>query len=270
LLERAFEQITDIRIVKKHTIENFFLDRERDARILSSTLEMMLGNDKTIASFESESGRLQENQQNNLRDIFSSGYYSGFSITLHDQTYRYQLGDTSLSMLNVSENTDDSIETEINIHTIEMSQTTFFQDYTKNTVTDEYELRLISPFKISSDLVGYLTLNIPLSMIHSVVSEASVKGGFGESGETYLVGSDYRMRSNSRFQKNSVMNIIVHTTGVEKALAGSEGSEILFDYRNIKVLSSFCPLNIHGLQWVLLSEIDFSEVLLPVKKALNL
>jgi anti-anti-sigma regulatory factor/HAMP domain-containing protein len=51
---------------------------------------------------------------------------------------------------------------------------------------------------------------------------------------------------------------------VERALAGEAGTDRFADYRDVEVFSSFRPLVIEDLEWVLMSEIDASEALAPL------
>jgi hypothetical protein len=51
----------------------------------------------------------------------------------------------------------------------------------------------------------------------------------------------------------------VNTEGVRSALDGQEGTRIIADYRGIPVLSSYAPLRIEGLDWIILSEMDLSR-----------
>jgi signal transduction histidine kinase len=89
--------------------------------------------------------------------------------------------------------------------------------------------------------------------------EQNPNDGLGVSGESYLVGSDKLMRSISRFQQNSIMKTRVSTQGVEKAFGDTTGTSVKNDYRGVKVLSSFSKLNVPGLDWVILAEIDYAE-----------
>jgi signal transduction histidine kinase len=95
--------------------------------------------------------------------------------------------------------------------------------------------------------------------------ESSESDGFEKSAESYLVGQDYLMRSESKFWKNSVLNQEVKTIGVENGLHNQTGQEIFEDYRGIEVLSSYQRIDILGLKWVLLSEIDYREVIQPIR-----
>lgn len=117
------------------------------------------------------------------------------------------------------------------------------------------------------------------------------KDGLGLSGETYLVGADHAMRSVSRFLEEDpqsylaaleAMNVSseaiddirrygtsilaqkLYTEATRNALERREGTMIVDDYRGIKVLSSFAPLNVKGLDWAVLSEVDLDEAFAPV------
>lgn len=91
--------------------------------------------------------------------------------------------------------------------------------------------------------------------------------GMGLSGESYLVGSDKRLRSQSRFFPNKIPNSIVcNTEGVLNGLVGKKNIGIFPDYRGVKVYSAYQPIEIYNLNWVILSEIDFEEVTTPLKK----
>ncbi|WP_207534689.1 sensor histidine kinase [Desertivirga arenae] len=91
--------------------------------------------------------------------------------------------------------------------------------------------------------------------------------GMGESGETYLVGKDLRMRSESRFfPDKKPYDIFVKTEGVISALKGVNGRGIFEDYRGIPVYSVYSLIKISNLNLVILSEIDVREVTKPLEK----
>ncbi|MCU4162965.1 sensor histidine kinase [Carboxylicivirga caseinilyticus] len=90
--------------------------------------------------------------------------------------------------------------------------------------------------------------------------------GMGESGETYIVGSDGYLRSQSRFWIDTLpTQIYSKTQAFNLSLKVREGTTRHTDYRNIEVFSSFSSFSYHGLHWVILSEIDVKEALLPLK-----
>ena len=86
----------------------------------------------------------------------------------------------------------------------------------------------------------------------------------GTTGESYIVGPGYTMRSASRFLTRPPGEITVRTEAVEKSFAGSSGSGIIKDYRGKKVLSVYRPIGDFDLNWVIISEIDWSEAMQPV------
>jgi len=144
-----------------------------------------------------------------------------------------------------------------------------------------------------SKFVGVLAIQVPADEINNVMTgNRKWEGdGLGKSGETYLVGQDFLMRSVSRFlvetpdeylqtltalgvnketiarirqYKTSILEQKVRTKAAEEAIKGQQGIEIIRDYRDIPVLSSYAPLKIEGLNWAILSEIDLAEAYAPV------
>jgi len=114
-----------------------------------------------------------------------------------------------------------------------------------------------SPIFKGDEMQGVLVFQLPVAEINSrtVVSE-----GLGETGEIYLVGSDNLMRTQSRFTKeNTILAQRIESNTVNMAIAGKSGVEITPDYRGINVLSAYAPLDIKGLNWVIIAEIDEEE-----------
>jgi len=111
---------------------------------------------------------------------------------------------------------------------------------------------------------GMVVLTLPLDMFSRIMFEDNPMNGLGKTGESYLVGPDFLMRSTSRFTENAVMQIPAHTKGVEWALADSSGTGIFKDYRGVKVLSSFGRVGIPQLNWIILAEIDAHEAMVPI------
>lgn len=145
-----------------------------------------------------------------------------------------------------------------------------------------------SPVYDADRIVAVLIFQISIDDINDVMTENSnwLREGLGESGETYIVGTDYRMRNDSRFfieqpteyfrtlskvgtdtliinsireHQTSVLLQEVRTAATESALKGRTDTRNVLDYRGERVLSSFAPLNIPDLHWVMLSEIDEIE-----------
>lgn len=101
----------------------------------------------------------------------------------------------------------------------------------------------------------------------------SIRSGLGKTGETYLVGPDKLMRSNSFGdpQYHTVQASFanpekgkVDTESVRWALAGEDRSDVILDNNNNPVLSVAAPFKILDLTWAIVAEIDVSEAFSPV------
>lgn len=148
---------------------------------------------------------------------------------------------------------------------------------------------IAAPIYQSGEKIGALIFQMPIDSINNVLTYSRdwVGTGLGLSGESYIVGKDRKSRTLSRFlieDKESYLNAIretgldadiintikakntniglqvVNTEGVDLGLSGEKGVTVFPDYRNVKVLSAYAPVNVLGLNWVILTEIDELEV----------
>ena len=149
---------------------------------------------------------------------------------------------------------------------------------------------IASPIFDDQRKVGVLIFQMPIDRINMVMTSNHKwkTSGLGESGETYIIGSDYTMRSQSRFLiedkegyyaqmkelgvDTGLLNIIhakdstillqkIETKGTFAAISGEANIEIFQDYRHVPVLSAYSPLDIEGVDWAIMAEIDKEEAL---------
>ncbi len=120
-----------------------------------------------------------------------------------------------------------------------------------------------------------VALQLSLEAINNIMQQ---RDGMGETGETYLVGSDKLMRSDSFLDptnhsvKASFANPSkgkVDTIASQLALSGKTDEKIIMDYNGNPVLSAFTPLNIGDTTWALIAEIDVAETFAAVKSMKN-
>ena len=112
----------------------------------------------------------------------------------------------------------------------------------------------------------YVALQLPLEGIQTIMG---IREGMGETGESYLVGNDLRMRSNSFLDPQghtvkasftgSITKNGVDTEAAKRALAGEKGTDIIIDYNGNPVLSSFDHIDFGHFNWAILSEMDEPE-----------
>ena len=107
-------------------------------------------------------------------------------------------------------------------------------------------------------VLGVLAMQLPTNRIRDIMQFTA---GMGESGETYLVGEDLLMRSDSRFREEStILQVKVDTESVRRALSGESGTLFTPDYRGVPVLSAFSDLTVDDFRWAVMAEIDGSVV----------
>ncbi len=113
-----------------------------------------------------------------------------------------------------------------------------------------------------------VALIVVLQLAGKQLEESVNLRGFGKTGEVYLVGNDYLMRSNSSLDpeyhglQNSLNNPRkgrLDTISVREALAGKTGTHIIQGYLGYPVLSAYTPHKVGEETWALITEISQEE-----------
>ncbi|MFQ5559152.1 MAG: methyl-accepting chemotaxis protein, partial [Nitrospinota bacterium] len=117
-------------------------------------------------------------------------------------------------------------------------------------------------------MAGIIAGKVLASEINTILLERT---GLGRTGETYLVGNDRLMRSDSFLDKeNRTLKASlngnrktngVDTEAVNLAFQGETATKKITGYLGKKVLSAFTPLKTHGLNWILAAEIEEEEAI---------
>jgi methyl-accepting chemotaxis protein len=150
---------------------------------------------------------------------------------------------------------------------VKVQKKTVFSDISLFKPTNRPEMFVATPIIIDNTFEAVLAFRLDLKDINIIMQERS---GMGKSGETYLVGQDYLMRSNSFIDptnhsvKASMTNPklgICKTKAVIDALKGQTQSKIVIDYNGNPVLSSFSSFSIGKFKWAILAEIDEAEIM---------
>ncbi|MDP2386755.1 MAG: SpoIIE family protein phosphatase [Bacteroidota bacterium] len=147
---------------------------------------------------------------------------------------------------------------------------------------------IAAPIIDSGKKIGVLVFQMPIDRINDIMTSKHhwEDMGLGKSGETYIAGGDYTLRSQSRFfiedstgyfamlKEIGTPEVTIHkmrnfkstiglqevkTEGTIAALEGKSDTRIFNDYRNLPVLSSYKPLKIEGMKWAIMSELDEAE-----------
>lgn len=111
--------------------------------------------------------------------------------------------------------------------------------------------------------IGVAIFQMPVDNINQIMGETA---GLGETGETYLVGADNFMRSNNRFSESStILNQLVNNEATDMAFDQESGTLSQVSYRDLETLTSFGPLDIEGLNYIIIAEVTTDEVMAPAK-----
>ena len=140
--------------------------------------------------------------------------------------------------------------------------------------------------------LGVVALRIPLARIDAVMTgdRQWQERGLGQTGETYLVGPDYRMRSDARFflqtpeqylealtaagvptlevqlmrtHQSTVLFQQITSPHARAALSGQTGTATQPDYRGKLVLATYAPVAIPDLRWGIVAKLDTAEAFAP-------
>ena len=298
--EQAFSKLEAVREIKENQIEEYFAGREADIVMLQHAV-------KALIFDEADSGHSKMQKADANHDYFAHyieahGYddlliVSGkgdvfYSVKkLSDYQTNVVTGpfeDSGLGRifksilgLNPEEDEEDHHDDEEASHTEKPDHSLHdfhiedFSPYAANN--NEPESFIAYPIKTGDEIDSVIVLKLSIDHINDLMKK---RAGMGETGETYLIGSDHRMRSDSYLDPiehsvaasfaGNIEDNGVETDAAEEAVQGKSGSKIVTNYNGDSVLSSYTPLHIHDLNWALIAEIDEAEAFAGVTLLRNM
>ena len=155
---------------------------------------------------------------------------------------------------------------------------------------------LATPVMQNGKKIGVLVVQVPVDGITAIMSNHDqwLQSGMGETGDSYLVGADSKLRSNLRrsiedmdgfvseltainhspneltemTQRGSGVGVLsIPTQPVSQAQNGNTGYIETTGLSGQPVLSAYTSIRIFDIPWVLISEIDSAEVYVPIAQA---
>lgn len=184
----------------------------------------------------------------------------------------------------------EAYENTLASNTVDYVGVTDFGDYQP---ADEPTAWMMAPVGPPGRVEGVLALQFPISKINRIMT-ADKKwetAGMGATGETFVVGPDGLMRSDSRLflqdpqkferdvidagtppavaakslsQHGTTLVQPVETSATRLAQRGQSGTVVEDDYLGNETLQAYAPVNLHGLNWSIIAKIDTSEAFAPV------
>ncbi len=131
---------------------------------------------------------------------------------------------------------------------------------------------IAQPMLFQNNVELVIALRLPIDFINKVMLE---RAGMGKTGETYLIGSDKLMRSDSyrNSERYSVKAAFanpekskIDTIASRAALSEKTGCNLIVNYDGNQVLSAYTPVKIYDTRWALIAEIEQSEAIGDLKK----
>ncbi len=288
LRTEAFSKLDAIRDIKKSQIQGFFEERMGDARVLADSPFIVTAYKALDDAFDSGGGAASGQFKG-----YTNGKFDSTQVykTVHDnyfanlQFYMEQYGYYDVFLLDVEHGATVFTVTKeadfgINVTDVDSSLKDVWKQAVKGRValsdTKPYAPSagapaqfVAAPIKENGRVIGVVALQISLDAVNRIMT---ARTGLGETGETYLVGSDQLMRSDSFLDpKNHTVAASfanpgkggVNTEASKAAVGGETNSDVILDYNGNPVLSSYTPVKIGDITWGLLAEIDVAEAFCP-------
>jgi class 3 adenylate cyclase len=175
-------------------------------------------------------------------------------------------------------------------HDVDYVGMTDFGDYQP---ADQPTAWMVSPVGPAGHVEGVLAMQFPISKINRLmtVDKRWEESGMGKTGETFIVGPDDLMRSDSRLfledpnaferdvinagtppdvahdsirQHGTTLVQPVATEATQLAQRGQRGTLVARDYLGHETLQAYAPVDVPGLHWAVIAKIDTSEAFAPV------
>lgn len=256
LIQRTIDQLSSINILKKDLIVSHLSRSKQD-------LEAMHLENRFLHLYTTLSGKRQEDAGvadypetiKYLLDLYEN-------VIVLDSLPRVVLNTATSPVI-----TDGLLQ---NVDSIMRSGEAHFQiiDASRYSRDSTTLLFYYVPVLQNSHTLGAVLIQDDFQKIQSALFETT---GMGSTGESYIVGRDYRMRSMSRFLAGRPFEIVARTEAVTVAFDKPPRFDhhLIEDYRGVKVVSAYRKIEESGLDWVILSEIDFDEAMQPVVQMRN-
>jgi len=267
LEKQAFSQLTAVREIKKSQVEDYFSERKGDIEILAETLKNTLD----FSSLDTLKSSVDNKHDYFEKYIKTYGYYDLFIID--------NVGEIFYTVTKEADYQTNLLSGDYNhsglgtlYKKVSHSNNFAMSDFSRYAPSNNEPAGFIAlPFTSDNGIPLVIALQLSIDKINTLMQQ---RAGMGDSGESYLVGSDLLMRSNSFLDPKghsviasfagTVKKNGVDTEAARLAVNGETGNKIITDYNGNPVLSAYTPINVNGIKWALLSEIDVAEAFSPV------
>jgi diguanylate cyclase (GGDEF)-like protein/PAS domain S-box-containing protein len=280
LYQQAHQQLESVNELKYRSLAMYFSYRRSDIRALAGSetvvnlareLEAL---DRKFADPQSpkhykEVVKVQQHYREHLSDFIHAYMYSdAFVVDAAEGHIMYATHTPEVIGKNVTDYIAQSNPMAKVWQHVMQTRTVHISDMFLCDIHNyEPEMLIAAPVMEDNRVMAVLILQLPGNATSEIMHMSE---GMGDTGESYLVGEDFLLRSNSVLEpiRYSVKNSFHHpdtsavkTDAVLRALAGKKENGIITDYRQVRVLSAYRPFALEGFIWAVISEMDESEVI---------
>ena len=264
----VFAKLIAVRDTKKTQIESYFAEREGDIEILSSTLQKTLD----FSSSDSLTRSADDNHAYFEQFIKVYGYYDFFLIDSSGEIF-YTVTKEADYQTNALTGRYSNSGLSTLFKQVTKNNTFGMSDFSRYAPSNNDPAAFIAlPLTNSEGVSVVVALQLSIDKINELMQQ---RAGMGDTGESYLIGSDLLMRSDSFLDPKghsvaasfagNVQSNGVDTEAAKLAVKGNNGNKIIIDYNGNPVLSAFTPVDIHGIRWAVISEIDVAEAFASIQ-----
>ena len=119
----------------------------------------------------------------------------------------------------------------------------------------------------SGQTIGVLAFQMPVDRLNNLMQDTA---SLGESGQSYIFGTDKLMRSSSRFSDQStILKTKVSSLAADHALSSKVGVGFDETLRGEKSLTAYSSVSFHNTTWGIVAEETTSEIFAPLYSLRN-
>jgi methyl-accepting chemotaxis protein len=284
LLNKSFEQLISVRDIKKSQINSFFAERKGDIEVLASSTDVKNMYESLEVLFDKYSNTTDNKLDINNTQVKSFIEANETFLKTYIQKYGYYdlfiIDSKGYIIYTASKESDFGA----NIINSSLKDSSLAYVYNRVKSTHKTAISDMKPY-IPSNNEPAMFIAHPIKGSEAIValqiSDKSIKNimnsrsGMGKSGETYLVGQDKLMRSDSFLDptnhsiRASFANPTkgsIDTEAVRNALNSKNGIDIIKDYNNQDVLSAYDYISVGEFKWAIIAEVDKAEIMIAPKE----
>jgi len=255
LIQRTIDQLSSINILKKDLVENYFLRSQEDLHALQVENKFY-----ELYNLVKTSARQQQQEEDVLEidSVIAAFDFKDLYVFNNKQNQLFSLSGKILPR-QLLESLDSIARNQRNpLQVIDASS------YSREKETLLY---YCIPVFENQKNIGSVLIEENFDKIQSILLENI---GMGHTGESYIVGPDFYMRSSSRFfPQIPPLSLTAETGAVKNAILNKVNDDVVIDYRGEKVLSVYSHLQNPDVKWIIFSEMDLAEAMLPIIRLRN-